>query len=106
MCGEIREILDDAKHPNIALALNIKPTTAHYHKNFEEIYFVMEGDIDLEFYDPETDKTSEQKLSENELCVITKGIHHKITKSSEKNKLCVISVPGFDPLDETESNKI
>ena len=44
-CGEIREILtsDDYSSLSIAIALDIKPTKAHYHKRFEEIYFVLDG---------------------------------------------------------------
>jgi hypothetical protein len=37
-CGEIREILvGDEYSPNIAIALDIRPTTAHYHKGFDVV---------------------------------------------------------------------
>ena len=39
-CGEIREILvGDEYQPNVAVAIDIKPTKAHYHVGFDEIYF-------------------------------------------------------------------
>jgi mannose-6-phosphate isomerase-like protein (cupin superfamily) len=85
ICGEIREILIGAEFsPNVAIAVDIRPTKAHYHTSFDEIYFVLDGHIHLQLYDPDTDKVTEQTLSANELSVISKGIHHRITESSEK----------------------
>jgi hypothetical protein len=49
---------------------------------------------------------TDQKLSENELCLITKGIHHKIIESSKENRLCVISIPYFNGDDEYISEKL
>jgi mannose-6-phosphate isomerase-like protein (cupin superfamily) len=86
--------------PTVAVALDIGPTVAHYHNGFDEIYFVLDGDLVVQTYDPASGKTSQQKLAANELWVVTKGVHHKITASSDKNRLCVIAVPNFDPHDE------
>jgi mannose-6-phosphate isomerase-like protein (cupin superfamily) len=107
-CGEIREILIGNEYPflNIAVAPDIKPTIAHYHKEFDEIYFVLDRSMTLKFFDPATEKTWTQKLAANELCVIGKGIYHKVTEASDKNKLCVITVPRFDVSDEHRSDKI
>ena len=107
-CGEIREILtaDDCGFLNIAIALDIKPTQAHYHEGFEEIYFVLDGNIDLKLYNPKTKKIWTGSLTTNELCVISKGMHHRIVESSDNNRLCAISVPHFDPLDEHLSDRI
>lgn len=99
-CGEIWEILQGEYSPGIAVAMNIGQTKAHYHTKFDEIYLVLDGDLTLNLYDPETGKTTEQKLTSNELCVITKKIHHKIIEASGNNRLCVITVPGFDVRDE------
>lgn len=107
LCGEIHEILTKPEYsPNIAVAFDIKPTTAHYHTNFDEIYFALDGSITLQTYDPGTNLVSQQTIAANELCVITKGIHHRIIQSSEKNRLCVISVPHFDANDEHISEQI
>jgi mannose-6-phosphate isomerase-like protein (cupin superfamily) len=107
LCGEIHEILLGTEYtPNIAIALNIGPTTAHYHKEIDEIYFVLDGDILLKLYNPETGEYTDQKLSANELCLITKGIHHKIIESSKENRLCVISIPYFNGDDEYISEKL
>ena len=107
LCGEIIEILRSPEHPriNIAMVLNIKPTQAHYHQNFEEIYFVQDGHITLGLYGPKEDKYSEYILEAHELMVIAPGIHHKVITASEKNRLCVICLPGFDPNDEHLSDK-
>ncbi len=106
-CGELREVLRGSEYsPNIAIALDIRPTIAHYHKRFDEVYFVLDGDLVLQLYSPESGETMEQPLAANELCVITKGIHHKITRSSASNRLCIITVPHFDANDEHPSKVI
>src|SRR4051812_18399712 len=100
-CGEIREILLGSEYsPNIAVAMDIRPTTAHYHRGFDEVYFLLDGDLVLQLYDPKSGERTEQELAANELCVITKGIHHRITSSSAHNRLCVVTVPRFDAGDE------
>lgn len=108
VCGEIREILtgDDYDKLGVAIAMDIKPTTAHYHKSFDEIYFVLDGDLVLEFYDPGDGKIWTERLSANELSVVSKGIHHRVVESSERNRLCVISAPPFHSDDENPSDKI
>jgi mannose-6-phosphate isomerase-like protein (cupin superfamily) len=107
-CGELREILIGDEYPflNIAVADNIKPTKAHFHKEFDEVYFVLDGYIGLKLYDPKSDRIWTEYLGANELCVISKGIHHEVTEASDTNKLCVISVPQFHSGDETLSDKI
>jgi mannose-6-phosphate isomerase-like protein (cupin superfamily) len=107
-CGEIREIITgkDYDKLGIAIAVDIKPTTAHYHKTFDEIYFVLDGELELEFYDPALEKTWSEVLSANELIVVSKGIHHKVVRSSGHNRLCVVSVPPFHADDENPSDRI
>ncbi len=106
VCGEIIEILSSNEHPlvDIAIVLNIKPTKPHYHMSFEEIYFVLDGNISLGLYDPKLDKFSECLLEANELMVIAPGIHHRVMAASEENRLCVICLPGFDSKDEHVSD--
>ena len=106
-CGEIREILVGSEYsPNVAVAINIGKTTAHYHQTFDEVYFVLDGSIVLKLFDPASRQTTEQKLNANELCVITKGVHHQIVESSAENRLCVICAPRFDANDEHPSSQI
>ncbi len=106
-CGELREVLTGSEYsPDIAIALDIRPTTAHYHTGFDEVYFVLDGDLVLQLHDPESGETREQPLAANELCVITKGIHHKITRSSASNRLCIITVSRFEAGDEHPSGVI
>jgi mannose-6-phosphate isomerase-like protein (cupin superfamily) len=100
----IHEILTGAEYsPSLALAIDIRETVAHFHKTFDEVYFVLDGEISLAMHDPATGKTTEQRLGADELCVITKGVHHKVVRSTTKNRLCVICVPHFDPSDEHKS---
>lgn len=108
ICGELREILIGDEFPflNIAVADNIKPTKGHFHKEFDEVYFVLDGYIGLKLYDPKIDRICAEYLGANELCVISKGVHHEVTEASDTNKLCVISVPQFHSGDETLSDKI
>jgi len=104
-CGAIHEILTGAEYsPSVALAIDIRETIPHFHKTFDEIYFVLDGAIALTLYDPANGRTTEQKLAADELCVITRGVHHKVAASSPKNRLCVICVPHFDPADEHKSD--
>jgi mannose-6-phosphate isomerase-like protein (cupin superfamily) len=107
-CGQIREILSGSEHPDLdlALAIDIRPTKAHFHQTFDEIYFVLDGSVTLKTFDPSNGKRLEQRLEANELCVIPKGVHHQITHSSEKNRLCVISTPRWQAQDEHLSDLI
>jgi mannose-6-phosphate isomerase-like protein (cupin superfamily) len=106
-CGAIHEILTGAEYsPSIALAIDIRETIPHFHKTFDEIYFVLDGEIALTLHDPASGKTTQQKLRGDELCVITKGVHHKVGASSAKNRLCVICVPHFDANDEHRSDAL
>jgi mannose-6-phosphate isomerase-like protein (cupin superfamily) len=106
-CGEIREILSGSGNvPDIAVALDIEPNIAHYHTTFDEVYFVLDGKLNLQFFDPVTGEFTQQRLEANELCVIAKGIHHKIIESSKINRLCIITVPHFNSNDEHPSEAI
>jgi mannose-6-phosphate isomerase-like protein (cupin superfamily) len=106
--SEIHQILskDDRVGVAVAVSFNIPPSKAHYHKGFEEIYFVLDGSITLKLYDPQTEKIWTQNLAANELAAITAGIHHQILESSPSNRLTVLSYPPFDPTDEHFSDKI
>ena len=101
-CGEMREILQhaDDDRVNIAMALDIKPTHPHYHLGFEEIYFVLDGNLELRLFDPDNRREWTEQLGPNELLVIKPRVHHGIIEASAKNRLVVITVPGFDPTDE------
>jgi mannose-6-phosphate isomerase-like protein (cupin superfamily) len=107
-CGQIREILSGGEHPNLdlAIAIDIHPTKAHFHKSFDEIYFVLDGSMTLKTFDPLNGNLEEQQLQANELCLIPKGVHHKITQCSEKNRLCIISTPRWVAEDENSSDLI
>jgi mannose-6-phosphate isomerase-like protein (cupin superfamily) len=96
-CGRLIEILRDIPSaPNIAVLVDARPTTAHYHTRFDEIYFVLDGRLDLRLYDPLSEEIVEHALGEHELCVIPRGVHHMICRASPRNRLCAVSVPGFD----------
>lgn len=107
-CGEVHDILTkgDSCSIGVAICFDIKPTEGHFHRTFDETYFVLDGQISLKMYDPVAEKTAIYPLKANELCVVTKGLHHKVVKSSEKNRLCVISHPPFYAEDEHPSDKI
>lgn len=105
-CGEIREILRGSEFsPNIAIAVNIGTTTPHYHQTFDEIYFVLDGSLTLRLHDPAGNVFSTHTLVANELCVITRGIHHVVAEASPQNRLAVITTPRFDIADEIVSDR-
>jgi mannose-6-phosphate isomerase-like protein (cupin superfamily) len=80
---------------NVAVCPNIRPTIGHFHPEFDEIYFVLDGWIELKTYDPSTDSYAEQRLGSEELVLIPAGVHHKVTASADVNRLCVLMIPGF-----------
>jgi mannose-6-phosphate isomerase-like protein (cupin superfamily) len=108
LCGEVIEILRSCDYPrlNIAVVKNIEPTQGHYHKTFEEIYFVVNGSIKLRTYDPQTQIFEECVLEALELKIIAPGVHHKVVEASLENCLVAITVPGFDPQDENLSTHL
>lgn len=107
-CGEVRGILQAADYEgvNVAIALDIRPTHAHFHLSFDEIYFVLDGQLTLDLYDPTTDERTTVELGPNELCVIQRGTHHVVAAASDKNRLCVITAPHFDAADEHMSDRL
>lgn len=107
-CGQIRELLSGGEQPglDLALAIDIRPTKAHFHDTFDEIYFVLDGALTLRTYDPSSGKREDLRLQANELCIVAKGVHHQITESSEMNRLCVICLPRWMADDEHLSDSI
>ncbi len=100
-CGMIREILHGGEwSPNIAMAIDLRPTVAHSHATFDEIYLVLDGSLSLRLSDPSDGITQTITLSSNELCVIPRGIRHQVIAATPQNRLCVITTPQFDPSDE------
>lgn len=107
-CREMREILNANEYGEmgLAIAVDLIPMAAHYHKTFDEIYYVLEGEMDFEFYDPLKDKAWTEDLHMNDTLVVSKGVHHKVIKASPENRLLVISIPPYHPDDETPSDII
>lgn len=101
-CGVIREILRAGELDNfdLAVSIDIKPTSAHFHNKTSEVYFVLDGKITLEIFDPIKQERSQHELEANELAVITPGLHHRISAASTQNRLCVISSPRWQADDE------
>lgn len=108
ICGVIREVIigDDYQFLNIAISNDIGITEAHFHEGFDEIYFVLDGNIKLLLYSPESKETWTEDLGENELCIIPMLVHHKIIQASPKNRVCFISIPQFNEKDQQISTII
>ena len=81
-----------------------KPTIAHFHPEFDEIYFMLDGWIHLKTYDPATGAYAEQRIGQNELAFFPKGMHHVIREASDVNRICVLMIPGF--LGEVPSDEL
>ena len=105
---EMREIINSSEYEKaaVAIAVDLEQMDAHYHRTFDEIFFVLDGDMKFEFYDPQNDKVWTEELSVNDLVIVKKGIHHKVLGASEHNRLLVVSIPPYYPDDETPSDKI
>lgn len=104
-CGALVEVLSGADAtPTIALVRDIRVTVPHYHADFEEVYFVLDGTMTVRLYEPESRQMSDLELRKHELCVIPRGVHHQVVRSSYENLLCALSVPQFDRNDEHSSD--
>lgn len=105
---EMREVLDKDNYGPVgmAIAVDLKQMKAHYHKTFDEIYYMLEGSLDLKLYDPEGGKTWTDHLDKGDTLVIPKGLHHEITSASAGNKLMVMSIPPWHADDENPSDVI
>ena len=108
ICGVIREVLigNEYSFLNLAISTDIGITQAHFHEKFDEIYFVLDGNIKLLLHDVESQRTWTEDLAENELCVIPALVHHKIIEASQKNRVCFITIPQFNDADQHVSEII
>jgi mannose-6-phosphate isomerase-like protein (cupin superfamily) len=86
--------------------LDVTKTVAHYHRGFDEVFFVLDGALNVRLFDPTSGLTSDHLLSEHEACIIPHGVHHQITSATQHNRLCVLCAPHFDREDETVSDHI
>jgi mannose-6-phosphate isomerase-like protein (cupin superfamily) len=106
-CGALVEVLAGADvTPTIALVRDIRVTVPHYHEGFEEVYFVLEGTMTVRLYEPESREMCDVELRKHELCVIPRGVHHQVVRSSYESLLCALSVPRFDRSDEHSSDAV
>jgi len=104
-CGALFEVLSGPDvTPTIAMVRDIRVTVPHYHREFEELYFVLEGTLTIRLYEPDIERMSDVELRKHELCVIPRGVHHQVIRSSYENLLCALSVPHFDKDDEHRSD--
>ena len=105
---EMREILNSSEYDKagVAIAVDLEQMDAHYHKTFDEVFYVLDGDIKLEFYDPDNGNIWTEGLSKDELLVVKKGTHHKILRATEHNRMLIISIPPYHREDENPSDKI
>ncbi|MCZ6638396.1 MAG: WxcM-like domain-containing protein [Candidatus Dadabacteria bacterium] len=105
---EMREVINtnDYEKMAIAIAVDMEQMNAHYHKTFDQIFFVLDGDMKFEFYDPANGNVWTVESSLNDLVIVKEGIHHKVLRASEHNRLLVLSIPQYDPDDENPSDKI
>jgi mannose-6-phosphate isomerase-like protein (cupin superfamily) len=108
-CGDLVEVLrgGGTAHtaPDIAILVDVTSTRAHFHRGFDEAYFVLDGSMTVRLFNPADGTETERLLGEHEVCVIPRDVHHKITCASYHNRLCVLSMPSFDGNDEVPSDR-
>jgi len=107
-CREMREIINSNEYEKagVAIAVDLEQMDAHYHKTFDQIFFVLDGDLKFKFYDPQNGNTWTVESSLNDLVIVKEGIHHNVLRASEHNRLLVVSIPQYDPDDENPSDQI
>jgi mannose-6-phosphate isomerase-like protein (cupin superfamily) len=105
---EMREIINSSEYEkaSMAIAVDLEQMDAHYHRTFDEIFFVLDGEMKFEFYDPANGNVWTEESSLNDLVIVKKGIHHKVLSASEHNRLLVVSIPPYNPDDENPSERI
>jgi oxalate decarboxylase/phosphoglucose isomerase-like protein (cupin superfamily) len=104
-CGPLTEILGNKPVPvSIALVENIRTTVPHYHRDLDEVYFVLQGTIGVRLFDPDSGTSTDIRLGKHEACVIPRGTHHQVVCSSEENLLCALCVPQFNRQDDHTSD--
>lgn len=101
-CGDFVEILRGGEYEklDLGIVLDIQATKGHYHKQADEVYFVLDGEISVDLFNPSNNTKQTVTLGSNELCVIKAGTHHKIHSTSKTNRVCVITIPRWDKDDE------
>lgn len=107
-CGQAIEILNTKDYEKCSIAIfdDVKESQGHFHQKADEIYWLQSGQITLQFFDSLQERRWEELLEPEELVVIPAGLHHKVIKSSAKNKLIVISVPRWTIEDQLPSKKV
>lgn len=107
-CGDGREILTGKDYARLSVVVftDIFPTHPHYHEAFDETYLVLEGTVELRLYNPATELFTTVNLKVDELCLIPALIHHGLSKTSERNKICVLAAPPFHMDDEHLSDEL
>lgn len=98
-CGALTELLNDSTIPiSITKAINIVPTTKHAHKQSVEIYWVVEGNLEIEL--TTNRETKVIKLLQGTILIINPGEFHSVVKASETNEVIVLSTPPWTSDDE------
>lgn len=74
---------------------------AHYHKLFDESYYVEEGNITVALMTAGSTSVEVRKYQQGELVIIPKGTVHKTLNGSADNKILVIYYPRYIETDWT-----
>lgn len=102
-CGLLTEVINSKDVPiSIVLAENLQPTKPHYHKKAVEIYWVLEGEVELIV--TKGSEKKEVKLQNGDLVVIEKKEAHQVISASENNIVIVINSPPWEKSDEYLEN--
>lgn len=99
-CGDIRVVLtaEDQCGVDIAILEKVQPTIQHFHKHFTEIYLLLDGESKLELV--LEGQVTYETVKPNEAVVIPPKVAHRIIHTSPNTRLCVLSIPAFNPQDE------
>lgn len=95
-CGLMRDLtIDDCKDMNIAHVTITDTTKKHYHKELTEVYFVLNGAIDVQL------DGKVEHLKKGEMIMIFPNTNHEAWKTSKENaEILVICSPPWVEQDE------
>ena len=96
-CGLMRKLIDskDFKDMGFIHVTIREPTKKHYHKKLTEVYYVLNGSIDIE-----VDRKIEH-LSKNQIIMVFPKTNHKAWKTSKEDaEILVVCCPPWTEEDE------
>jgi len=106
-CGRLLEIFNIQGNQNLSAIIieDVVETLGHYHTNTDELYFCLDGTIQVKIYTPSSQVKKTYTLDKYDSLLIKKDVHHKIIDATGASLLAVC-FSGWEENSEFESDVI